>query len=285
MELICNELSFYPLANSGQEAETYFRNTLKTFKKCKDKYGFTHIRFPADFYKQNITAAQTLIEWLTAISNKHLKDAIIALLRPPFTDDLKGDELEAFYQSEYKIIDEEAPIKDNPIGLPVAYILSCPAISFNTHSFWQRRKICLQKTSASEAENLKFHVYNICFEDDLTKAEFIEWTHASISPLINTKDALIKYLAFTKYQAEITDDFMEQLLHWKEKDYKVYKHILLLMRDVQLHPFTGGMGQTENLKNRGKEASKRITNSDRLSYSIVSDTATFIACQGHYKFH
>lgn len=57
------------------------------------------------------------------------------------------------------------------------------------------------------------------------------------------------------------------------------------MKDVELHPFTGGMGQTENLKNRGKEASKRINISDRLSYLVENNTVTFIACRGHYEFH
>jgi len=49
------------------------------------------------------------------------------------------------------------------------------------------------------------------------------------------------------------------------------------------------MGQTENLKNRGKEASKRITNrypeGDRLSYFLEKNNVTFLACKGHYKFH
>ncbi|MDI9364087.1 MAG: type II toxin-antitoxin system YoeB family toxin [Flavobacterium sp.] len=289
MELICNELSLYPLVNSSQEAENYFRNTLKLFEKCQEKYGFSHIRFPIDFKKQNITTTQTFIDWIGTITNRNLKDTIIKLLRPPFTDDLNENELVAFYQSEYKIIDETAPLKDNPIGLPVAHILSKPTISFNTHNFWQTRKINLEKTNASENENLHFFVHNICFEDDLSKPEFLEWTDISMIRMINTKEILIKYLAFTKYQVIITDNFWQQFIEWQEENPKLYKYILLLMKDVQMHPFTGGMGQTENLKNRGKEASKRITNSypdgHRLSYTIENNTVTFIACKGHYEFH
>jgi Txe/YoeB family toxin of Txe-Axe toxin-antitoxin module len=57
------------------------------------------------------------------------------------------------------------------------------------------------------------------------------------------------------------------------------------MKDVEVHPFTGGMGHTENLKGRSKEASKRVTQVDRLSYSIENDVVTFLACKGHYDFH
>jgi len=106
---------------------------------------------------------------------------------------------------------------------------------------------------------------------------------------IDNKEMLILYLMYSKYEVEFTDDFLSQLLKWKEDKLKIYKYILLLMKDVELHPFTGGMGQTENLKNRGKEASKRITNSypdgDRLSYYLEDGKVTFVACKGHYKFH
>ena len=78
-------------------------------------------------------------------------------------------------------------------------------------------------------------------------------------------------------------------MDWKKKDLKLFKHTLVLMKDVQMHPFSGGMGQTENLKHRGKEASKRITNrypdGDRLSYYVENNIVTFLACQGHYTFH
>ena len=64
-----------------------------------------------------------------------------------------------------------------------------------------------------------------------------------------------------------------------------FKRILLLMKDVEVHPFVGGIGKTENLKNKRKEASKRITSLDRLSYTIENNVVTYIACKGHYDFH
>jgi Txe/YoeB family toxin of Txe-Axe toxin-antitoxin module len=81
---------------------------------------------------------------------------------------------------------------------------------------------------------------------------------------------------------------MEQLFEWKANDTERYKYLLLLMKDVEIHPFTGGMGHTENLRYKGKEASKCITpipQSDRLSYTLENNIVTFIACKGHYDFH
>jgi len=57
------------------------------------------------------------------------------------------------------------------------------------------------------------------------------------------------------------------------------------MKDVEIHPFTGGMGKTENLRHKGKESSKQITQLDRLSYTLKNDNITFISCKGHYDFH
>lgn len=90
---------------------------------------------------------------------------------------------------------------------------------------------------------------------------------------------------FSEYQVNIQDIFFKELIEWKNNEHKIYQRTLELMKDVELHPFRDGMGKTENLKNRGKEASKRITIRDRLSYEIENNVVTFIACKGHYEFH
>ena len=131
--------------------------------------------------------------------------------------------------------------------------------------------------------------YNVCLESDIASREIKEWADMSMPKFIDTKEILTKYLGFTKYQPVFTDHFMEQFLGWKSDNFETFKYLLLLMKDVQIHPFTGGMGKTENLIGRGKEASKRVTNSypdgDRLSYTVENNIVTFIACKGHYEFH
>jgi Txe/YoeB family toxin of Txe-Axe toxin-antitoxin module len=258
---------------------------LKTFKGVRERYGFTHVRFPVGNSSLNMTVSETFAEWVTGITDGILKNLILDLCKAPFMDDMELSELNTFFECSYEIEGNEVPVNIPPIGLPISYIKSNPAISFDSHSFWRRRKIKIIKTNDNALENAEFVVYNICLEEDILSIEFIEWIDCFMVKFIDNEEVLRKYLNYSKYRAVFTVDFLEQFFQWKERDVDDYRYLLLLMKDIQLHPFTGGMGQTENLRSRGKEASKRITIKDRLSYMVERDTVTFIACIGHYEFH
>lgn len=289
MELIFNELSCYPIASSNNEAEKRFSQLLKCFKAANNVFGFKTIRFHQNFADQNITADMKFYEWLSSVSDSTIKNFILSFYRKPYADDLNDDELASFLESHYTVAHEDVPTQESPVGLPIAHIKSTITLSFNSDLFWQKRKINILKSNTEGAENIEFAVYNICLETDLKEKEIIEWSHSVMSNTIDTKEKLIKYLAYSKYKVEATDTFMAELFNWKENNEKTFKYILLLMKDVEIHPFTGGMGQTENLKYKGKENSKRINNTypdgDRLSYLLENDTVTFVACKGHYEFH
>ena len=285
MEIICNELSFYPLAENSYHAEERFRTLIRAFREAKTKYDFTHIRFPLNYSEQEVISTQSLFEWVSSLNNRTLKNLILDLLKPPYTDDLEDEEMERFFESDYSIADQQAPKRDLPLGLPVAYIKSVPCISLNSHAFWQSRKIQISKIGGTANESTTFYVYNICLDSDLTSDQINEWAENSFPEFIESIELLQKYLGYNKFQTKFLDDFKEQLFEWKNTDVETFKYVLLLMKDVELHPFTGGRGRTENLRNRGKEASKRININDRLSYSIENDIVTFIACRGHYEFH
>ena len=289
MELICNELSYYPIASNNNEAEIRFKQLLKCFKEANKIFGFKTIRFHSDFAKQDITVDKKFSEWISTVSNSTLKNTILSFFRKPFADDLNDDELETFLESNYVIAHDNVPTRESPLGLLIAHIRSTITVSFNSDIFWQKRKINILKTNTSKTENLEFAAYNICLETDLKKDEIVEWTGNVMSNTINSKEMVIKYLSYSKYKIELTDAFIAELLNWKANDIGLFKRTLLLMKDVEIHPFTGGMGQTENLRNRGKEASKRIRNiypdGDRLSYFLENNIVTFVACKGHYKFH
>jgi Txe/YoeB family toxin of Txe-Axe toxin-antitoxin module len=289
MNLVFNELSVHPLAENRQIAEEHFKKLLATFKEAKEIYGFTHIRFPYNYAALRITTTETFFEWVSSLTNRTIKNLIIDLCKRPFTDELEEAEMNSFFESDYTLVGEKIPTEIEPVGLPVSHIKTIPAISLDSDLFWRNRKIVLRKSNATSTENIDLIAYNICLRTDVSTQEIKEWADMSIPKLIDTKEALIKYLGFTKYQATFTDSFMEQFAIWKKDDMERFKYLLLLMKDVQIHPFTGGMGQTENLKGRGKEASKRVTNSyphgDRLSYSVENNIVTFIACKGHYEFH
>lgn len=285
MELICNELSYYPLAESNNEAERRFKQLFDTFKVANNNYGFKKIRFHSDYAKQLVTDEKNMYQLIPFISDSNIKNSIFSFFRAPFADDLEEEILESFFESEYKIAHENVPTDKNPVGLPIAHIKSIPTISFDSDTLWRNRKINLTKTNTSETENLDFSVYNLSLETDLKADEIVEWTDKVMSNNIDSEEMLVKYLSFSKYEISFGENYLLQLFQWKEDDIKLFKYALLLMKDVQLHPFTGGMGRTENLRYNGKEASKRITLGDRLSYTVEKNIVTFIACKGHYEFH
>lgn len=289
MELLCNELSFYPLSNGVREVEKKYLQLWNTFKIARKKFGFKKIIFQKDLINQQVTRELNYVQSIDLLKNKDLKRALITFLNPPYLDDLTDAESEEFFKSEYEIAVEDCPIKADPYGLPIAYIKGVPTISLDSHLFWRNKKINVRRINCESTKNLEFSVYNFCLESDIASPEIIEWADTSMIVDIVDKEILNNYLGFAKYEIVFWDTFFEQLMEWKSKNDKLYKYILALMKDVQIHPFAGGMGQTENLKGRGKEASKRITNTypdgHRLSYSIENNVVTFIACKGHYEFH
>ncbi len=289
MNLVFNELSINPLSENGHIAENRFRTLLETFKEAKRVYGFKHIRFPNDYAFLQVTPTQTFLEWVSALNNRDIKDLIMSLCKKPYVDELSEAEQDTFFESNYTLIGEDIIEDCKPIGLPVSYIKTMPAISLDSHVFWRNRKISIRKSTHNSTKCIDFIAYNICIKSDIISDEIQEWANLSMPILIDTKERLSQFLGFTIYKVDFMDDFIEQLFIWKTDDFETFKYILLLMKDVQIHPFTGGMGKTENLKGRGKEASKRITNSfpdgDRLSYILENNIVKFIACKGHYKFH
>jgi Txe/YoeB family toxin of Txe-Axe toxin-antitoxin module len=285
MDIICNELSYYPLAENDNEAERRFKLLINTFREAKGIWGFRNIRFHSDFPTQMITDDKNFYNWISGLSNSVLKNIILSYFKKPFADDLNEEELNSFFESEYSVYEENMPVNHSPIGFPIAHIKSVPTISFDSHNIWNKCKFRILKTNTSETENLDFDVYNICLHSSLKSDEINEWTENIFANSIDSEEMLLKFLSYSKYGITFNDKFLIQLFELKESSIDLFKYTLLLMKDVQIHPFTGGMGQTENLKYKGKEASKRITFEDRLSYKIENDVVTFIACKGHYEFH
>lgn len=283
MNLVFNELSFLPLADNEEVVADRFRQLLQAFDEAKKKYAFKHIRFPHHLHGYDIAANSTFTQFLGNLKSRTLKDAIIALFRPPYTDDLEEEELTAYYSWNYELTGEGAPATLPPVGLTVAYIKRLPAVSINSDKFWSNRKI--QIKFSNDHETHLAVAYNICSVTDIESHELEEWAAHFLPDKIDSPEILKIYLQYSKYTVHFTDEFIEQFLNWKKTDFKTFKYILALMKDVHAYPFTGGMGQTENLKSRNKEASKRINYTDRLSYTLEKSVVRFIACKGHYDFH
>jgi len=281
--LVCNELSFIPLAANSTMAEVKFKELLVTFRAAKDRYEFSHIRFPSGYSSMQITADHNFAEWISEISSPIVRNLVLGIVKAPYTDDLEEQEIESYVESDFEVVDPSCPTKQAPFGLPVALIKSVPSISLTTHDFW--KQAIIQIRNKVDKEGKVHSVYNLSHPDDCTSDEIEEWSKLFLSVQISTQEELRAYLSFDKYECEFAQDFMTHLFTWKRTNLDKFKYVLRLMKDVETSPFAGGLGRTENLKNRGKEASKRITITDRLSYVIENDVISFISCSGHYEFH
>lgn len=289
MELICNELSFNRIAQNNVDCELKMREFFKCFETTKKEWGFKSIRFHENLLIQEIMSDVTFAQWLEIVNDSILKNLIISFFKKPYTDDLNDEELQTFLEGTYSIDHDEVPTTESPLGLPISNILSTLSISVNSHFFWKKHKIKISKFNSKHRESL--FAINICSTFNIYDSDIQNQVDKSLKENIKDldSDTLTKYLRFKKYKVLYNDKFLTELFNWKKKDYTTYDRILELMKDVEQNPFSGGMGQTENLRNRGKEASKRISNSypdgDRLSYTIENNTVEFISCKGHYKFH
>lgn len=80
------------------------------------------------------------------------------------------------------------------------------------------------------------------------------------------------------FEAEAIDD----IIYWKEYNSYFIDVILDLLPDIKEHPFMGGKGKTEVLKNEEGAASKRINDEHRLKYSLKKGKIMILRCRNHY---
>lgn len=76
-------------------------------------------------------------------------------------------------------------------------------------------------------------------------------------------------------------DAWEDYCDW-QKDKATLKRINALIQDARRDPF-GGIGKPEPLKHDLTGLwSRRINDTDRLTYKVVGDMIVILACKGHY---
>jgi toxin YoeB len=81
------------------------------------------------------------------------------------------------------------------------------------------------------------------------------------------------------FTAESVDDAFQL----NTRHHNLYERLQDLIIDIKAHPFAGGLGKTEVLKNMSGVASKRINDEHRLTYSLKNDVITVLRCRGHYE--
>lgn len=284
MELIFNELSLFPPLENDYEVDNMFRGLLLTFREAKDRYGFNHIRFQEDYSSLYVTPTKTFYEWVYSITDLTLRSQILSIAKRPFVENLEDEVLDRYFGNNFIIADDDVPTRNSPLGLPIANIKSIPAISLKSHAFWERRKIIIKIVEQAEDESRLIEVYNLCHASDIDTPEIEEWGKNHLSINLRDEKTLTMYLNFKTHEIKFTGSFFEQLLVWKDQDSETFERLLDLMKDVEEHPFTGGLGKTESLKYSDR-ASKRITHGDRLIYSLQNNVVTFFECKTHYGDH
>lgn len=71
-------------------------------------------------------------------------------------------------------------------------------------------------------------------------------------------------------------------LYWQIQDKKTLRRINTLVKDIERNNFDG-IGKPEVLKGELSGFwSRRIDDSNRLVYRVVSETLEIISCRGHY---
>ncbi len=283
MYFLFNECSTYPLATSVNDADQLFRKFIKTYRKAEQAYTFRGIQFAENFHQSPITNAISFIEYITQTRDSLLKNTLLALYKKPYKDDVEEEVYETYLSATYKLEEQAPEYPEEALeALPLAKITNSPTISLHSDDYWTTTKIKFWAIEGEHAEE-EWFAYNLCLVEDVSSDDLKEWLKKYRYQRLSEQDpqTVIHYLNYTKYAVEWEETFITELFEWKTNDLVLFDRILLLMEDVEEHPFTGGLGQTENLQHGNTECWKRITREHRLVYTLINDVVTFISCKGH----
>lgn len=86
---------------------------------------------------------------------------------------------------------------------------------------------------------------------------------------------------YGKYQFE--EKAIDDINYFNQTNNLSYERIHDLLTDIKEHPYQGGIGKTEVLKQQGGIASKRINDEHRLTYQIKNNMIIILTCKGHYN--
>lgn len=78
-------------------------------------------------------------------------------------------------------------------------------------------------------------------------------------------------------------DAWDEYCEWQRTDKAILKRINELIKDARRDPFSG-IGKPEPLKHDLSGLwSRRINETDRLTYSVENDILVIVSCKGHYN--
>jgi Txe/YoeB family toxin of toxin-antitoxin system len=276
-DLIFNELSTQPFPTDIQTLNSNIKDLLLLCKSAKEKYGFSKLRFVNQLHEINVMKDYTFQDFINDTrSNRLLKDLLISFYRYPFIDD-EDDRAINEYISKTFTFDETRKCS----GLAGAYIYNTLATSILSDSIWDITKI---KVTIKDGENtIEDVVYHISKNDHLSSDDIKEWLSKKFIWNIEKIEDLTRIYPNYTFSQEAFDD----LIYWKNENKLLYERLHILLKDIEAHPFTGGLGKTEVLKETSGNASKRLNDEHRVQYSLEGKgnekVIYILRCKEHYK--
>jgi Txe/YoeB family toxin of toxin-antitoxin system len=281
-DLIFNELSTQPYPADINKLNFNIKQLLMLCKTGKERYGFNKLRFVNQFHEILVMEGYTFQDFLKdPFAMKISKDLLLSFRRYPFIDDEDEEAINAYISKTFTYGEAKCS------GLAGAYIYSTLATSIfheSEHpkivSVWNEPKI--KVTIEDNESTFEDVVYHISKEEHLNSDAIKEWYANKFIWNIEQIEDLNKLYPNYIFESEAFDD----LMYWKKENKLLYIRLHILLKDVEVHPFTGGMGKTEALKGTSGRASKRLNDEHRIQYSLSgrdeNKIITIYRCKEHY---
>jgi toxin YoeB len=201
---------------------------------------------------------------------------LLGLRKYPFIDDSDKEISNNYIENKFYLTKESIEIKCD--GFAAAILYDTLAISFFSEPFWDEIEFFIN-VIPDKNEPYKHSVLHVAKQEHFESIKIKNWNQKKIlSNLNNTED--LKRI-YPDYEFDINS--INDIFYWKNANSDTFSRLQVLLRDIKSHPFTGGLGHTEVLKNAAGICSKHLTHGDRITYKKVEgDRFLIISCKGHY---
>lgn len=229
MNVVFNEISLRPYADSSHELKDYFLNLVKTFKRLKNVYNVDHIIFPINIAEIKVLPDLTISEWFNELGGLQ-KSQILSIIRKPYSNDVLEDNDEEidtyiFSNSDLRIVEE------NCIGLGVADICETASVSLNTDEFWKRNRIPFHILDYDSEKKTPKSVPNCCLQD-LTD-EFVNWVEGNIEIELVPTD-----LKPEQKSISLRDDHGKNILQAFAKRIRISEYVISIVNSLPFNSNT-----------------------------------------------
>ncbi len=274
MEVYFNELSVCPKSKTIEEAQNNVTILLNALKELRE-HDYRVMRTNDNFFAEELSDGYTFSNFVVDNNvGRDLRILLQSIAKSPF---LKRDseEEEIFILTTFKsesYIGEKVAVE----GIASAYLNNSPTVSIPSCDAWKKDSLDLFVESTIGTS------YNTSVTNLWNKESVLNWLLSIVETLpLNSIDNIKRVFPEDKFKFD--QQAIDELIAWCYDDERYQNKIRDLIFDIPLHPFVGGIGLTEVLKNESGKASKRIVKKDRIIYTYTQTLITIHQCKGHYS--